>query len=144
MSFTRRAVIDVGTNSVKVLVADVAGREVVPVWEASKQTRLGSGFYQTHRLGADAIAKTARAVAGFAGAAHQHNAPSVRAIATSAARDATNAADLVAAIEAASGLTVEIISGDQEAEWTFSGVTTDPVLATRPLLILEVAAAAPR
>ena len=46
----RRAVIDVGTNSVKLLVADVAGHAIQPVCEQSKQTRLGHGFYATHRL----------------------------------------------------------------------------------------------
>ena len=60
MSFTRRAVIDVGTNSVKLLVADVAGHDVRPVCEESKQTRLGKGFYETRRLQPEPIAKTAR------------------------------------------------------------------------------------
>jgi exopolyphosphatase/guanosine-5'-triphosphate,3'-diphosphate pyrophosphatase len=46
----RRAVIDVGTNSIKLLVADVAGRDVQPVHEESRQTRLGQGFYETRRL----------------------------------------------------------------------------------------------
>ena len=54
MSHTRRAVIDVGTNSVKLLVADVEGHDVRPVCEDSKQTRLGQGFYETHRLQAGA------------------------------------------------------------------------------------------
>ena len=66
MQAIRRAVIDVGTNSVKLLVADVAGREVQPVCEQSHQTRLGQGFYETHRLRAEAIAATAEAVADFA------------------------------------------------------------------------------
>src|SRR2546430_2536034 len=50
MKSARRAVIDVGTNSIKLLVADVAGHAVQPVWEESKQTRLGRGFYETRRL----------------------------------------------------------------------------------------------
>src|SRR6266446_7067410 len=62
----RRAVIDVGTNSVKLLVADVSGLHVEPLVELSQQTRLGRGFYQTRRLQTPAITDTARAVAGFA------------------------------------------------------------------------------
>ena len=58
-TMARRAVIDVGTNSVKVLVADVDGGVVMPVWETSEQTRLGRGFYETHRLQAEPIALTA-------------------------------------------------------------------------------------
>jgi exopolyphosphatase/guanosine-5'-triphosphate,3'-diphosphate pyrophosphatase len=138
MSTVRRAVIDVGTNSVKLLVAEVDGREVRPLIEESKQTRLGSGFYETHRLQPEAIAKTATAVAKFARNAREHDAASIRVVATSAARDATNPNELLAAIEKASALKVEIISGEQEAEWVFQGVTTDPQLAEKPLLLLDV------
>jgi exopolyphosphatase/guanosine-5'-triphosphate,3'-diphosphate pyrophosphatase len=138
MNPVRRAVIDVGTNSVKLLVADVAGREVQPVWEESKQTRLGRGFYETHRLQAEAIEATAKAVAQFSETARKHQAASLRVIATSAARDAVNSHELTSAIEAASGLKMEIISGEQEADLVFQGVTTDPTLAREPLLLLDV------
>jgi len=138
MKAARRAVIDVGTNSVKLLVADVSGREVEPVWEESKQTRLGRGFYETHRLQQEAIDATANAVAQFSETARKHQASSIRVIATSAARDAVNSDELSAAIEKASSLKMEIISGGQEAEWVFQGVTTDPTLANEPLLLLDV------
>jgi exopolyphosphatase/guanosine-5'-triphosphate,3'-diphosphate pyrophosphatase len=134
----RRAVVDVGTNSVKLLVADVNGRDVRPVCEESKQTRLGQGFYETHRLRAEPIANTAKAVARFSERAKELKAVSVRVIATSAARDAVNPQDLISAIEATPGLKVEIISGEREAEWAFRGVTTDPALAEQPLLLLDV------
>src|SRR5438552_3258900 len=101
MPCTRRAVIDIGTNSVKLLVAEVAGREVNPLCEESKQTRLGRGFYETRRLQAEPIASTARAVAKFAQTAREWKGNSLRVIATSAARDAVNPQDLLSAIEAA-------------------------------------------
>ena len=88
MNPTRRAVIDVGTNSIKLLVADVAGRDIRPVWEDGKQTRLGRGFYETHRLQPEAVAKTAQVVAAFAETASGWKTASIRVIATSAARDA--------------------------------------------------------
>ena len=97
MKTVRRAVIDVGTNSIKLLVADVDGHQVQPVWEASKQTRLGRGFYQSHRLQPAAIAQTARAVAEFATAARERTARSIRIVATSATRDALNAQELTSA-----------------------------------------------
>ena len=83
-------------------VADVAGRDVQPVWEESKQTRLGRGFYETRHLLADAIAATAETVAHFAQVARDHKATSVCAIATSAARDAVNPDDLISAVQVAS------------------------------------------
>jgi len=138
MPSQRRAVIDVGTNSVKLLVAQVSGRRVDPLLEQSEQTRLGSGFYQTNRLQPAGIARTARAVAEFARKAAEWSAVSTRVIATSAARDALNQVELLAAIRAASGLAVEVISGTQEADWAFRGVVSTPVFAGQPLLIVDV------
>jgi exopolyphosphatase/guanosine-5'-triphosphate,3'-diphosphate pyrophosphatase len=138
MATVRRAVIDVGTNSVKLLVADVTGDEVRPVHEESRQTRLGKGFYETHRLQPEPIARTAEAVWLFSEIARDKNADSIRVIATSAARDAVNPADLLLSIERASGLKTEIITGTREAEWAFQGVATNPELAQHPLLLLDV------
>ncbi len=134
----RRAVIDIGTNSVKLLVADVSPDAVEPVWERSEQTRLGRGFYDDHRLRPEAIAATAKAAAHFVQTAREQGAKHVRVIATSAARDATNAADLLNAVRDSSGLIVEVISGEQEADWVFQGVLTDISLRNRPVLILDV------
>jgi exopolyphosphatase/guanosine-5'-triphosphate,3'-diphosphate pyrophosphatase len=138
MEAVRRAVIDVGTNSVKLLVADVRGRDVQPVHEESRQTRLGRGFYETHRLQPEPIARTAEAVWEFAEIAREKNAAMVRVVATSAAREALNPKDLTRSILQATGLITEIISGAREAAWAFRGVTTDPELATSPLLLLDV------
>ena len=138
MQTARRAVIDVGTNSVKLLIADVAAGEVRPVHEESRQTRLGKGFYETHRLQPEPIARTAEAVWEFAETARERSAESIRVIATSAARDAMNPTDLTAAVERASGLKTEIISGAREADWVFQGVVTDPELFRQPLLLLDV------
>jgi len=134
----RRAVIDVGTNSVKLLVADVQGGGIEPVVEDSEQTRLGAGFYESRRLQPEAIAQTAKAVAAFAAKARELGAVSTRVIATSAARDAVNPGDLLSAIEKASGVKVVIISGEQEADWAYQGVTSDPRLAGQALLLMDV------
>jgi len=138
MEAMRRAVIDVGTNSVKLLVAEVRDQRVLPLLERSEQTRLGQGFYETHRLQSGAISQTARAVAGFASLARQWPVNSLHIIGTSAARDALNQDELAAAIQQISGLALDVISGDQEADWVFRGVTTDPKLSGRKLLILDV------
>lgn len=134
----RRAVIDVGTNSVKLLVADVCNGSVLPLIEKSDQTRLGRGFYPAHELQREAIDQTARAVAQFAEEARALAPESIRVIGTSAARDARNQAELAQAIESSSGLRLEIISGQQEADWVYSGVTTDPCFHDRTLLIVDI------
>jgi len=135
---TRRAVIDVGTNSVKLLVAEVSAGRVQPLHEESRQTRLGRGFYETHRLQPDAIERTAAAVREFARLAQTQDCVAIRVIATSAAREAVNPGDLTAAIEQAAGLPTEILSGAEEADLVFRGVTTDAELARQPLLLLDV------
>jgi exopolyphosphatase / guanosine-5'-triphosphate,3'-diphosphate pyrophosphatase len=138
MSRETRAVIDVGTNSVKLLVADVVGKVVTPLHEGSHQTRLGQGFYETHVLQAGAIDQTAKAVADFVNEAQPWNPVSTKIIATSAARDAVNKEELLSAIESVAGIPVTIISGEQEADWAYKGVTSDPQLAGGNLLVMDV------
>lgn len=138
MNRSTLAVIDVGTNSVKLLVAHVEGDSVAPLYEDSEQTRLGQGFYETHVLQTAAIELTARAVAEFVDCARRWNADGIKIIATSAARDALNKEQLLEAIRNASGLPVEIISGAQEADWAFQGVTTDPAFRGQDLLVIDV------
>ena len=138
MKTVRRAVIDVGTNSIKLLVADVAGDQIQPVWEGSKQTRLGSGFYPNRRLLTTAITQSAGVVAEFAAEARKQEAASIRIIATSAAREAINAKELIDAIEREARLKVEILSGEEEADLVFEGVSTDSAMAKDPLLLLDV------
>jgi exopolyphosphatase / guanosine-5'-triphosphate,3'-diphosphate pyrophosphatase len=134
----RRALIDVGTNSVKLLVAEIDGPRIRPLLEKSEQTRLGQGFYETHRLQPATIDHTARAVRQFVDEAERSGVSGLRLIATSAARDALNQNELQEAVRRRSGLNLEIISGEQEAEWVYQGVKTDPGLAGKRLLILDV------
>jgi exopolyphosphatase/guanosine-5'-triphosphate,3'-diphosphate pyrophosphatase len=135
---TTRAVIDIGTNSVKLLVANIDGAKVDPLYEGSEQTRLGAGFYETHRLTAEAIAKTARAVKAFAEQAKRFAPISIHVLATSAARDAVNAAELEEAIKREADLRVAVISGDAEADRVYAGVATDPNLGNRALLVMDI------
>jgi exopolyphosphatase/guanosine-5'-triphosphate,3'-diphosphate pyrophosphatase len=119
-------------------VGRVNGAEVIPISEESKQTRLGAGFYQTRQLQPEPIEATAQAVRAFAAKARRMGALSIRLMGTSAARDALNAGELVRAIREKSGLTLDVISGEQEADWAYRGVLTDPRLADLALLILDV------
>lgn len=133
-----RAVIDIGTNSVKLLVADVADGRVEPLFEGSEQTRLGAGFYETHRLVPEAIAKTAEAVRAFVENAERFSPVTLHVIATSAARDAVNQGELVEAIRGATGKDLAVISGEIEANWVFSGVASDPRLKDAALLVMDI------
>ncbi len=133
-----RAVIDIGTNSVKLLVARVDGTRVEPVLEKGRQTRLGEGFFTTHRLQPAAMARSADAVAAFRDEALSHQPGRIRVLATAAAREAQNAAEFIDTLRARAGVEVEIVSGPVEAELAFLGVCSDPAVAGKPLLVADV------
>lgn len=138
MKSVRRAVIDIGTNSIKLLVAEVEGSIVRPVCEESTQTRLGHGFYPARVLQPGPIQDTAAAVARFSHKAQQLGVLEVRVIATSAAREARNPEVLSQEIEKASGASVRVITGLEEANYVFLGVTSDPRLSHKRILLLDV------
>ncbi len=99
MKSERKAVIDIGTNSVKLLVAEVCGQSVRPLHSLSEVTRLGQGAHASRRLHPEAIARTAQVVMEFAEAAKGYAPVCIRTVATSAAREAANKAELLEAIE---------------------------------------------
>ena len=123
----RRGVIDIGTNSVKLLVADCHGSAVQPVTETSRQTRLGRGLYESGQLQPEPIADTAEAVHDYLRLAKREGAAETGIIATSAMREAENARELIDAL----GQTVAILSGDDEARLAYDGVTTNPSLVAK-------------
>lgn len=137
-AFETRALIDIGTNSVKLLVADVAGKVVRPIHEISEQTRLGRGFYETHVLQPEAIRDTVRVLREFRSLASQYGVVSLRVVATSAVRDARNQSEFLQAAHLGARVNVEVIPGDQEADWVYQGVMSDPSLLGQRLLILDV------
>src|SRR5205085_779031 len=111
---------------------------VDPLYESSEQTRLGAGFYETHRLLPQSIAKTAEAVQAFVEKSEKFAPVTLDVIATSAARDALNQVELVEAIRGATGKTLAVISGEREADWVFAGVASDPRLADEALLVMDI------
>ncbi|MEC8928369.1 MAG: Ppx/GppA family phosphatase [Verrucomicrobiota bacterium] len=133
----RRAVIDVGSNSVKLLVADVTDDAIIPLIHKGEQTRLGRGLVKTSFLEVQAIVDTVRVVERFAAQAKQEGAASVRVLATSAAREASNGKELTAAVKAV-GLDLEIIDGITEASLVLQGVRTKPGLTGKPMTVVDV------
>jgi exopolyphosphatase/guanosine-5'-triphosphate,3'-diphosphate pyrophosphatase len=142
---TRVGAIDIGTNSVRLLVADVEPGEsgqprdakVVPVDRRMRITRLGQGVDRTRTLAPEAIARTTDVLREYRAALAEHGATRVRATATSAARDATNRDDFFAAAHDALGVTPELLSGDEEAALSFLGATAD-LDAPGPYLVVDI------
>ena len=121
----RVAAIDVGTNTVLLLVAEDAGRGAVALAERAEITRLGRGVDASGRLDPAAIAETAGVLAAYAAEARSLGVTVIDCVATSAARDAANGAEFFAAARAAAGLEPRIISGDEEARLVYASAWRD-------------------
>ena len=130
----RLGVIDIGTNSVKLLVANVRGKDILPVYETSRQTRLGQGLYAECLLQDKPIRDTAAAVDELLVLAKRDGCSDTRIIATSAVRESANAGDLLEAL----GQEVEILSDIDEARLAFRGVLSCPCLCKRQALVVDV------
>jgi exopolyphosphatase/guanosine-5'-triphosphate,3'-diphosphate pyrophosphatase len=130
----RRGVIDIGTNSVKLLIADLRGDEISPHLETSRQTRLGRGLYSGGKLQAEPIQATVAAVNELLALAKANDCSDTRIIATSAVRDSNNPAELLDAL----GQAVDVLSGDNEARLVFAGVMGCPRLAKSPTLVIDI------
>ena len=134
----RRAVIDIGTNTVKVLVADVQQGQVVVVMHKDRVTRLGQGVHERARLSTEAIDRTLQAINEFHLEAKATGAIHIIALTTSACRDAGNRDEFFDAVRQKCGLEVQLVSGDREAELIFRGVSSDPEWTGAPLLVMDV------
>ena len=127
-----RALISIGTNSTRLLVLD--GESTLAV--DSRGTRLGTGLQQTGRLDPAAVERTLAAIAGYVQTAHQH-AACIACIATSAVRRAADGADFTAAVRALTGAEPHILSGDEEATYSFLGAT-QALAGNEAIAVLDV------
>ncbi|MDG4763831.1 Ppx/GppA phosphatase family protein [Solwaraspora sp. WMMD406] len=144
--------IDCGTNSIRLLVADLAAggagapaaeqltaEPLTDVVRRMEIVRLGEGVDQTRRLAPAAIERTRRALVGYAAEIDSLGVDRVRMCATSASRDASNAADFVAMVEATLGITPEVLTGDEEARLTFAGAVGGLAGTARPpYLVVDI------
>jgi exopolyphosphatase / guanosine-5'-triphosphate,3'-diphosphate pyrophosphatase len=123
----RVAAIDCGTNSLRLLVADVEPGEgrLTDVDRRMEIVRLGQGVDSTGRLAPEALERTLRALRGYARIIGDQSAEAVRMVATSATRDAANAADFVRGVSGVLGLEPEVLSGQEEAYLSFVGATAE-------------------
>ncbi len=134
---TRVAAIDCGTNSVRLLIADVSGSSLVDLSRRMEIVRLGEGVDLTGRLADVAIERTRKALIGYAAEIAELGVDRVRMCATSASRDASNAADFQAMVRATLGVHPEVITGDAEARLSFTGAVRG-LTAQAPYLVVDI------
>ena len=139
----RVAAIDCGTNSIRLLVADVTvhgdgTRDLADVHREMRIVRLGQGVDATGRLADEALERTREAVADYAATTREQGAASVRMVATSATRDAENREDFFAMVRETLGVDAEVITGDEEARLSFTGAVGDLDPAEGPFVVTDV------
>ncbi len=140
---TRVAAIDCGTNSIRLLVADCdpSTGELTDLERRMIIVRLGQGVDKTGRLAPEALERTFAACREYAAVIKEHGAERVRFVATSASRDAENREDFVRGVLDILGVEPEVISGDLEAEFSFTGATKELTAhehLERPFLVVDI------
>ena len=142
---TRVAAIDCGTNSIRLLVADLdtGGGTLTDLDRRMRIVRLGQGVDRTGRLAPEALERTFAACREYAEVVREHGVPveRIRFVATSASRDADNRDDFVRGVRAALGVEPEVVSGDEEAALSFTGATRELTAADgleRPYLVVDI------
>jgi exopolyphosphatase / guanosine-5'-triphosphate,3'-diphosphate pyrophosphatase len=122
---TRVAAIDCGTNSIRLLVADVDGDRLADLVRRMEIVRLGERVDRTGRLSDAALARTFAALDDYAAQIRTHDVAVVRMVATSATRDAENRDTFVDGVVARLGVPPEVVTGDEEAALSFDGATRE-------------------
>ena len=126
MPAARLAAVDVGTNSTRLLVAEVEDDRIVA--ELAREmviTRLGKGVDSTRRFDPAALERTLEVLAGYGETSRRLGARAVRVVATSATRDAANREDFLDGVRRLFGVEAEVLSGDEEAATAYAGATHD-------------------
>jgi exopolyphosphatase/guanosine-5'-triphosphate,3'-diphosphate pyrophosphatase len=137
---TRVAAYDCGTNSLRLLVADLdpATGSEEEVLREMRIVRLGEGVDRTGRISDAAMARVLSAVGEFASLARDAGATAVRFCATSAARDAANADEFMAGVRSRVGVEPEVLDGLDEARASYAGATRSLGDADRPILVVDI------
>lgn len=135
---TRVAAIDCGTNAIRMLVADVAGDTLTDVSRRMEIVRLGQGVDRTGRLAPDAIERTRVVLAEYVAQLRELGAGPVRMVATSATRDAANAADFSDMVLTTLGTAPDVITGDEEAALSFTGAVRGLTGTEPPYLVADI------
>ncbi len=135
---SRVAAIDCGTNSIRLLIADISDGNFKEVVREMEIVRLGQGVDVNKAFHPDAIARTLSAVEKYAQQIKDNNVEKIRFCATSASRDATNRDLFIDGVRDILGVEVEVISGEEEAALSFHGATKELSQSDAPFLVVDI------
>ena len=132
------AAVDIGSNSVRIKIAQLKKRRLTPIHEDREVTRLGESVFRTGLLAPEAIANTIQALSRFHRATQRHGVDAVRVVATSALRDARNSRAFVEWVRAVTGWNAEIISGLEEGRLIHLGIVANLKFTSRRVLMIDL------
>jgi exopolyphosphatase / guanosine-5'-triphosphate,3'-diphosphate pyrophosphatase len=132
------ASLDLGTNSIRVLVGRPTGSGLEVIDRRNTITRLGQGVGASGRLAPEAVERTLSCLRGYREILDRHGVELVRVAATSASRDAANRDEFFDAVESVIGTRPELLSGDEEGRLSFRGATAELDPATGPFLVVDI------
>jgi exopolyphosphatase/guanosine-5'-triphosphate,3'-diphosphate pyrophosphatase len=136
---TRVAAFDCGTNSLRLLIADLdPGGEMTELVREMRIVRLGQGVDRTGRISEESMARTFAALDEYSALVDEHRPEVMRFCATSAARDAANASVFMAGVEERLGIVPEVIDGDEEARASYAGATRGLTDVVEPVLVVDI------
>jgi len=132
------AAVDIGSNSVRLKIARLRGRRLYSIHEDREVTRLGEGVFRSNFLSPESMAETVRVLRRFHRSSQRLGTDSVRVVATAALRDARNSQAFLEWVRSATGWTVEIISGLEEARLIHLGLVSNLRLSNSTVLMIDL------
>lgn len=133
----KAAAIDLGTNTFHLIIADLSGSKVKVIYKTNIPVKLGEGKLNQNIIIPEAFERGLQALTQFSAELKKQGVELYKATATSAVRSAINGADFVKAAKERAGITIDVISGDQEATYIYGGVKSTGVL-TQTSLIMDI------
>lgn len=133
----RVGAVDCGTNSIRLLIADIDGSQAIDVERQMRIVRLGQDVDRTGVLAAAALGRTREALVDYARLCQDLAVENVRMVATSATRDAANSGEFVAMVQGVLGVSPDVLSGNEEAALSFAGATRG-LTARTPYLVVDI------
>ena len=134
----RFASLDLGTNTFLLLIAEVAGGKISPVMDRETIVRLGRGVDAARNLNAAAMQRGYACLQEYVTLARQQRVEKIFAVGTSALRDAANRAEFLDRVLAQTGVHIEVITGEKEAQLTFAGTISNKTNLPGPLAVMDI------
>jgi exopolyphosphatase/guanosine-5'-triphosphate,3'-diphosphate pyrophosphatase len=137
-SFKRTASIDIGTNTILLLIAEVDQGRIKPLFEMETVVRLGERIHESGVLLKEAMSRGLRTLSQYLERCRAMEVQEIFAVGTSALREAKNSADFLKLVEAELDLSIEVISGEEEAQLSFLAVTRDLEETGKTFLVVDI------